>query len=91
VGESTICTTFDFLHVTRVLKITTALVAQKIERTIAEQAVEPLRITMLMAWKISALGISEKFVAVTHATPFYKNSDFQEYPYVFPVNSVYNS
>jgi len=90
VGEGAIRAAFDSIRVARVFKITAALIAQKIERAIAKQAVESHGIAMLMAREIPALDVSEKLMAVVHTSPFYKNSIFQEYPDVFPENPVYN-
>jgi len=90
VREGAIRATLDFFHATRIFKISPAMVAPKIERTIAKQAIESIGIATLMARKVSAIDILEKFVAVVHTSSFYKNFVFQEYPDMFPENPVYN-
>ena len=67
VWEGAMSATFDFLRIARVLKISAALISQQIERAITKQTIEAFGIAILMARKILARGVSEKFVAVVHA------------------------
>ena len=50
-------------------KAPTALVAQCIERTVTEQAIECLRICALMTGKIFTLPILKETVVIHHKTP----------------------
>ena len=65
-GENAIRAVLDFFRFTRILKVSTALVPQRIERTITKQAIELFGIALLMAWKKRALDISKIFMAVVH-------------------------
>jgi len=66
VGEGAIRAALDGVRVAGGFKISAALIAQKIERAIAKQAVESLGIATQVAGKIAAFDVSEKLVAVVH-------------------------
>jgi len=67
--ERAIRAVLDFLRHARILEVSTALVTQRIKWAITKQAVELFGIALLMAWKIGALDVSEKFVTIVHKTP----------------------
>ena len=53
----------------RVRKITAAVLSQRIQRAVAEQAVKVLLVTALVAREILTLGILKEFI-IFHIVPF---------------------
>ena len=53
----------------RVCKIAAAVLSQRIQRAVAEQAVKVLRVTALVAREILTLGILKEFI-IFHIVPF---------------------
>jgi len=66
--NGTVDTAFDVFR--RKLEIAAALNSPMVQRTVTKQAVESFPINTLMARKIEAICIAEKFVIVFHCSCF---------------------
>ena len=73
---------FDLFISSDIFEISAAAVSQRVQRTVAEHAVEFVRICHLMTWELLTFLIAEKSVAVFHFyTSIKKDSTIKCSPY----------